>query len=696
MRKKNYIELNNEVLDESGAFHTDKDKAAVNDYFINHINKNTWFFHSLKEKLNYLIREDYYDETLLKRFSYSQIKEVFNIAYNKKFRFQSFMSAFKFYENYALKTNDKSRYLERYEDRVAINALFLADGDFLKAKRIARTLMNQEYQPATPTFLNAGLKRAGKLVSCFLLDTNDSTEGIFYTISSSGQLSRNGGGIGTDLTNLRADGEAIKGIEGAASGIIGVAKLLEQTVNHFNQLGQRNGSLAAYLNIFHADIDTFLDTKKINADENSRLKTLSIAVTVPSKFMELAEKDLPFYVFYPHSVFKEYGVQLGDMNMDEWYDQLVANPNVGKERKDARKMLVKIAQIQGESGYPYMLFVDNANKSHALSEIGRIKMSNLCSEIMQLQQPSDIKKIGEKSTYGKDISCNLGSLNIVNVMENKSLEEAVAIAMDCLNTVAKITDISEVPSVANANKALRSVGLGGMNLHGYLAKNYIEYESEEARDFANTFFMMVNFYSIKRSMEIAIEEGFVFEGFEKSDYATGKYFEKYLKTSFLPTTATAEGLFEGIHIPTVNDWAALMELVMKHGLAHAYRLAVAPTGSISYIQNATASVLPIVERIEKRTYGDSTTIYPMPFLDALTYYYYKPAYEMDMFKMIDMVSIIQQHVDQGISCTLFVKSTETTRDLARYYIYAHKKNLKSLYYTRTKLLTVDECLSCAV
>ena len=412
--------------------------------------------------------------------------------------------------------------------------------------------------------------------------------------------------------------------------------------------------------------------------------------------MELAEKDLPFYTFYPHSVFKEYGVQLGDMNMDEWYDQLVANPNVGKERKDARKMLVKIAQIQGESGYPYMLFVDNANKSHALSEIGRIKMSNLCSEIMQLQQPSDIKKIGEKSTYGKDISCNLGSLNIVNVMENKSIEESVTVAMDCLNTVAKITDISEVPSVANANKALRSVGLGAMNLHGFLAKNYIEYESIEARDFANTFFMMLNYYSIKRSMEIAVEENFVFEGFEKSDYTSGKYFDKYIKVSYAPFTETAKALFEGMHIPTTADWKQLMKLVQKNGLAHAYRLAIAPTGSISYIQNATASILPIVERIEKRTYGDSTTIYPMPFLDALTYYYYKPAYEMSMFKMIDMVATVQEHIDQGISCTLFVKSNETTRDLSRYYIYAHKKGLKSLYYTRTKLMTINECLSCAV
>lgn len=231
-----YIRLNNEVLSEDGAFDISKDKQAVKAYFIDHVNKNTVFFHSLKEKIGYLIEKDYYDAELFDRYTFAEVKAIFKIAYDKKFRFQSFMSAFKFYTNYALKTNDKTRYLERYEDRVAITALFLSD-NFKEAKEKAYSYITQDFQPATPTFLNAGLSRAGRFVSCFLLDTNDTTEGIFYTLAASGQLSRNGGGIGVDLTPLRANGEDIKQIEGAASGVMGVAKLLEQTVNHFNQLG---------------------------------------------------------------------------------------------------------------------------------------------------------------------------------------------------------------------------------------------------------------------------------------------------------------------------------------------------------------------------------------------------------------------------------------------------------------------------
>ncbi|WP_336784016.1 class 1b ribonucleoside-diphosphate reductase subunit alpha [Paenibacillus illinoisensis] len=692
-----YIELNNQVkIKKDDRYQFEKDKEAVRSYFIDHVNQNTVFFHNLKEKLDYLIENKYYSKAIFDQYTFQQIKAAFKLAYAKKFRFQSYMSAFKFYNNYALKTDDGSKYLERYEDRVAINALFFGEGDFDKAKRHIDNLIGQRYQPATPTFLNVGRERSGELVSCFLLDTPDTTEGIMYVVEASSQLSRFGGGVGINLSKLRAEGEAIKDVEGAASSPIGVAKILENTFNHFNQLGQRNGSGVAYLNIFHADIESFLDTKKINADENVRLKTLSIGVIAPDKFFELAEQDKPYFVFYPHSVEKEYGICMDDMDMTEWYDRLIDNPNVRKKKLDARQMLTKIAQIQQESGYPYFMFVDNANKYNALKGVGRIIMSNLCNEIYQIQTPSEIKSRNLESQYGMDISCNLGSLNIANVMESGLIDESVSLAMDALNTVAKQTSIDVVPSVKNANDLMRSVGLGAMNLHGYLAKNRIAYESREAKDFANTFFMMVNFYSLKRSMEIAVEEGFIFYGFEKSEYANGNYFNKYTNNSFSPRTDKVKKLFENIYVPTPEDWAELAVAIQKNGLAHSYRMAIAPTGSISYVQGATASIAPITEQVETRKYGDSTTHYPMPYMTNENLPYYKEAYDMDMFKYIDLVAVIQQHVDQGISTILYVSSDKTTRDLSQYFTYAHGKGLRGLYYTRTKLLSVDECLSCSV
>lgn len=281
-------------------------------------------------------------------------------------------------------------------------------------------------------------------------------------------------------------------------------------------------------------------------------------------------------------------------------------------------------------------------------------------------------------------------------MKHKTFEKTISTAIDSLVAVVDQTDIKAVPSVAKANKEMRSVGLGAMNLHGFLASNKVMYESEEARDFANTFFMMVRYYSLKRSMEIAKETGVVFKDFPKSEYAKGTALTKYTVNDYSPKTVKAQELFEGIQIVTKEDWIQLNNDIKTFGLATSYQNAIAPTGSISYLANASASVAPIIQKMEQREYGDSSTVYPMPHMDETNYFFYKEAYDVDMYKYLDMIRVIQDHVDQGISTTLYVKSDMTTRELARLYIYAHRIGLKTLYYTRTKLLGVEECVSCAV
>ncbi|MCY8141877.1 class 1b ribonucleoside-diphosphate reductase subunit alpha [Bacillus haynesii] len=692
-----WIQLNNEIMiQKDGKFQFDKDKEAVHSYFVDYINQNTVFFHDLKEKIDYLIKNDYYEEEFLSRYTFEEIKEVFKEAYAKKFRFPSFMSAFKFYNDYALKTNDKKKILERYEDRISIVALFFANGDKEKAKEFVRMMINQEYQPSTPTFLNAGRKRRGELVSCFLLEVNDSLNDISRAIDISMQLSKLGGGVSLNLSKLRAKGEAIKDVENATKGVVGVMKLLDNAFRYADQMGQRQGSGAAYLNIFHRDVNDFLDTKKISADEDVRVKTLSIGVVIPDKFIELAREDKAAYVFYPHTVYKAYGEHLDEMDMNEMYDRLVEDPRVKKEKVHPRKMLEKLAMLRSESGYPYIMFQDNVNNAHANNHISKVKFSNLCSEVLQASQVSSYTDYGQEDEIGLDISCNLGSLNILNVMKNKSLEQTVKLATDSLTHVSETTNITNAPAVKKANKAMKSIGLGAMNLHGFLAQNNIAYESEEARDFANTFFMMMNFYSIERSAEIAKEKGETYHNYEGSAYATGEYFEKYVTQDFSPKFEKVAKLFEGMHIPTKEDWEQLKQFVKEHGLYHSYRLCIAPTGSISYVQSSTASVMPIMERIEERTYGNSKTYYPMPGLAPSNWFYYKEAYDMDMFRVVDMISTIQQHVDQGISFTLFLKDTMTTRDLNRIDLYAHHKGIKTLYYARTKDTGQEGCLSCVV
>ncbi|MCY8934457.1 class 1b ribonucleoside-diphosphate reductase subunit alpha [Bacillus atrophaeus] len=692
-----WIKLNNEIMiQKDGKYQFEKDKEAVHSYFVDYINQNTVFFHDLKEKLDYLIKNDYYEEEFLDQYTFEQIKSIYKIAYSYKFRFPSFMSAFKFYNDYALKTNDKTKILERYEDRVSIVALYCADGDYEKAVEEVHTMMKQEYQPATPTFLNAGRKRRGEMVSCFLLEVGDSLNDISRAIDISMQLSKLGGGVALNLNKLRAKGEAIKDIVNATKGVVGVMKLLDNAFRYADQMGLRQGSGAAYLSVFHPDIIDFLDVKKISADEDVRVKTLSIGVVVPDRFIELAREDKDFYMFYPHSVYKEYGQYLDEMDINEMYDELVENPRVRKAKGNARKLLEQLAILRSESGYPYIMFADNVNKVHPNEHISKVKFSNLCSEVLQSSQVSVYTDYDQEDEIGLDISCNLGSMNIVNVMSNQSIASTVRIAVDSLTTVTRKTNIVNAPAVARANTLMRSIGLGQMNLHGFLAQNKIAYESEEAKDFANTYFMMINFYSLQRSMEIARETGETYYKFDGSTYKSGEYFDKYVTNDYSPKYEKVKSLFGDQHIPNIEDWMKLKEDVMKYGLYHSYRQAVAPTGSISYVQSSTAGVMPIMERIEERTYGNSKTYYPMPGLSPQNWFFYKEAYDMDMFKVVDMIATIQQHVDQGISFTLFLKDTMTTRDLNRIDLYAHHKGIKTLYYARTKDTGQDSCLSCVV
>ena len=690
-----YIELNNKVLTPSGELHVENDKLAVKNYFIENINMNMVWFHDLEEKIEYLLDNHYYNKELFNKYKFYDVKKVYKKAYSYKFRFPSFMSAQKFYDTYALKTRDGNHYLERYEDRMSVLALFFADGNTQEALKFVELLMTQQYVPATPTILNAGLYKAGEMVSCFLLETGDSLNDINMMNSTARQLSKLGGGISINLTKTRAKNEDLMGNDNKTMGVVPIMKNLDQSFRHINQGGRRQGSGATYLNVFHADIFDFLDTKKISADEDFRVKTLSIGVVIPDKFIDLAKNNEPMYLFYPKNLYDTYGVYLDEINMDEWYDKLINDSNIKKKKIDPRRLLEDISVTQIESGYPYLMFEDNVNKDHPVNNLGKVKFSNLCSEILQYSELSQYTDYGEEDKLGQDISCNLGSLNIVNVMKEKDIENTVRHSIKALTKVSDKTNIKNAPAVKKANNEMHSVGLGALNLHGFLAQNGIPYESKDAIEFVDAFFRTVNYWSIMESTDIAKERGETFKGFEGSDYQTGKYFERY-DEDFEIKSDKVKALFTNISIPNKEDWKQLANKVKQDGMYHSYLSAIAPTGSISYVQSATASVMPITDKVEERTYGNSKTYYPMPGLSSKTWFLYKEAYEMDMFKIVDLIATIQKHVHQGISFTLFVKDSIDTRELSKIYLYAHHKGIKTIYYTRQKDYSQAECLSCSV
>lgn len=709
-----YFRLNNEInRPVNGQIPLHKDKEALRAFFLENVKPNSMAFNSITDKINYLIENDYIESEFIGKYESAFIEKLSAEIHSQKFRFQSFMAAYKFYQQYALKTNDGESYLESIEDRVLFNALYFADGDENLASDLANEMIHQRYQPATPSFLNAGRSRRGELVSCFLIQVTDDMNSIGRSINSALQLSRIGGGVGISLSNLREAGAPIKGYAGAASGVVPVMKLFEDSFSYSNQLGQRQGAGVVYLDVFHPDILAFLSTKKENADEKVRVKTLSLGVTVPDKFYELARNNEDMYLFSPYSVEKEYGKPYNYIDITAMYDELVANPNITKTKINARELETEISKLQQESGYPYIVNVDTANRHNPID--GKIVMSNLCSEILQVQTPSELNDAQEFVKLGTDISCNLGSTNILNMMTSPDFGRSIKAMTRALTFVTDSSSIDAVPSIKNGNQQAHTFGLGAMGLHSYLAKHHIEYGSPESVEFTNIYFMLMNYWTLVESNNIARERQETFVGFEKSKYADGSYFDKYVTGQYVPKSDRIKELFDGHFIPQAKDWEELRELVKKDGLYHQNRLAVAPNGSISYINDCSASIHPITQRIEERQEKKIGKIYyPANGLSTDTIPFYTSAYDMDMRKVIDVYAAATEHVDQGLSLTLFLRSElpkeiyewktenkQTTRDLSILRNYAFNKGIKSIYYIRTytddgEEVGSNQCESCVI
>ncbi|MBK3427180.1 class 1b ribonucleoside-diphosphate reductase subunit alpha [Corynebacterium tuberculostearicum] len=689
------------LYDANGKIQFEKDREAANQFFLQHVNQNTVYFHDLEEKIDYLINNKYYDPQVIEQYDFSFIKELFKRAYSYKFRFKSFLGAYKYYTSYTLKTFDGRRYLERFEDRVSMTALFLADGDAGLAEHLVDEIMTGRFQPATPTFLNAGKAQRGELVSCFLLRIEDNMESIGRSINSALQLSKRGGGVALLLSNIRESGAPIKHIENQSSGVIPVMKLLEDSFSYANQLGARQGAGAVYLNAHHPDIMNFLDTKRENADEKIRIKTLSLGIVVPDITFELAKRNDDMYLFSPYDVERVYGKAFGDISVTEHYEEMVEDPRIRKKKINARHFFQTVAELQFESGYPYIMFEDTVNRANPV-KTSWINMSNLCSEILQVNSASEFNADLTYDELGSDISCNLGSLNIAMTMDSPDFANTVETAIRGLTAVADKTSIDSVPSVRRGNDESHAIGLGQMNLHGYLGREHIEYGSEEGLDFTNAYFASVLYAALRASNKIARERDEHFTEFPQSEYASGEFFDRYDPEEFKPKTKKVQELFDAssIHTPSAQDWEDLKQDVAKYGLYNRNLQAVPPTGSISYINNSTSSIHPIASKIEIRKEGKIGRVYyPAPHMDNDNLEYFKDSYEIGYEKIVDTYAVATKYVDQGLSLTLFFKDTATTRDVNRAQIYAWRKGIKTLYYIRLRQMAlegteVEGCVSC--
>lgn len=688
-----------------GRIQFDKDRDAVRAFITTHVDPNTKRFGSTAERLQYLIDHDYYERAVFEQYSPEFLDTFYARAAGLGHEFATFVGAFKFYRSYALRSFDGATYLEDFTQRAAAVALALAAGNEEEAWRIAEEIVLGRFQPATPTFLNLGKAQRGEAVSCFLVRIEDNMESIARGINAALQLSKRGGGVALLLSNLREEGAPIKHIENQSSGVVPVMKLLEDSFSYANQLGARQGAGAVYLSAHHPDILKFLDTKRENADEKIRIKSLALGVVIPDITFQLAKERKPMALFSPYDVERVMGVPFADVDITAHYDEMLADERIRRTMIDARALFTTIAEVQFESGYPYLLFADNANRANPID--GRITMSNLCSEILQVQEPSTYNTDLSYAHVGRDISCNLGSLNIAKAMDG-DLAASVRSAIRALTAVSEATRIDSVPSIRRANDEGHAIGLGQMNLHGFLAREGIMYGSPEALDFTNCYFMAVAYHAYRASNELARERGRAFGGFERSTYAkpagAGNYFDRYVHgtETLEPRTPVVRELFArfGVALPTAADWADLQRAVLQSGLYNQNLQAVPPTGSISYINHATSSIHPIASKIEIRKEGKiGRMYYPAPYMTNENLDLYQDAYAIGWKAIIDTYAEASRHVDQGLSLTLFFPDTATTRDINKAQIYAWRKGIKTLYYIRIRQQALEGtevagCVSC--
>ncbi|MCH4842090.1 class 1b ribonucleoside-diphosphate reductase subunit alpha [Bifidobacterium pseudolongum] len=688
-----------------GRIQFDKDRDAVRAFITTHVDPNTKRFGSTAERLQYLIDHDYYERAVFEQYSPEFLDAFYARAAGLGHEFATFVGAFKFYRSYALRSFDGATYLEDFTQRAAAVALALAAGNEEEAERFLDEIVLGRFQPATPTFLNLGKAQRGEAVSCFLVRIEDNMESIARGINAALQLSKRGGGVALLLSNLREEGAPIKHIENQSSGVVPVMKLLEDSFSYANQLGARQGAGAVYLSAHHPDILKFLDTKRENADEKIRIKSLALGVVIPDITFQLAKERKPMALFSPYDVERVMGMPFADVDITAHYDEMLADERIRRTMIDARALFTTIAEVQFESGYPYLLFADNANRANPID--GRITMSNLCSEILQVQEPSTYNTDLSYAHVGRDISCNLGSLNIAKAMDG-DLAASVRSAIRALTAVSEATRIDSVPSIRRANDEGHAIGLGQMNLHGFLAREGIMYGSPEALDFTNCYFMAVAYHAYRASNELARERGRAFGGFERSTYAkpagAGNYFDRYVHgtETLEPRTPVVRELFArfGVALPTAADWADLQRAVLQSGLYNQNLQAVPPTGSISYINHATSSIHPIASKIEIRKEGKiGRMYYPAPYMTNENLDLYQDAYAIGWKAIIDTYAEASRHVDQGLSLTLFFPDTATTRDINKAQIYAWRKGIKTLYYIRIRQQALEGtevagCVSC--
>jgi ribonucleoside-diphosphate reductase alpha chain len=632
-----------------------------------------------------------YNKQLLKTYTEEEINEIASVIIPERDRLFTYIGLLTLADRYLATSHDKRVY-ELPQERFLIIAMTLMSQE----KKENRTALVKEaywalsslyMTVATPTLSNAG-KSYGQLSSCFIDTIDDSLRGIYDSNTDLATLSKNGGGIGVYLGHIRSRGSDIKGFKGVSSGTIPWMKQLNNTAVSVDQLGQRQGAIAVYLDVWHKDIFSFLDARLNNGDERQRTHDLFTGVCLPDLFMEKVEAREDWHLFDPHEVRTLMGYSLEDFYDEEEgsgsfrtrYAECVNNEQLSRETVPAIEIFKRIMLSQLETGTPYMFYRDTVNRANQNRHEGMIYCSNLCTEITQNQSTTVVTeeitedgKIIITKNPGDFVVCNLSSINLARAVTEDVLERLIPIQVRMLDNVIELNDLP-VLQAKLTNQKYRAVGLGTFGWNHLLALKKIAWETDEAVAYCDELYEQIAYLTVQASMNLAKEKG-AYPLFKGSDFESGAYFETRKYTS--------------------EAWSELRNEVQSNGIRNGYLMAVAPNSSTSIIAGSTASIDPIFRKFyseEKKNYKIPVTA---PDLSPATNWYYKSVYLIDQHWSIKQNSKRQRHIDQSISFNLYVQNDIRAKELLDLHMTAWKEKLKTTYYVRsTSSEVIEECESC--
>ena len=558
------------------------------------------------------------------------------------------------------------------------------------AKRFYDVLSTLRATMATPTMSNAR-KPFYQLSSCFIDTVQDSLTGIYKSLDNFAEVSKFGGGMGIYLGKVRALGSPIRGFKGASGGVIPWIKLFNDTAIAVDQLGVRNGSVSIWLDAWHKDLPEFLQIRTNNGDDRKKAHDVFPGICYPDLFWRLAETDIDadWYMMCPHEIKTIKGYSLEDFYGAEWeekYYECVNDDRIPKKVMSVKDIVRLIIKSAAETGTPFAFYRDAANEMNPNKHAGMIYSSNLCTEIMQNMSALNVenteivdengdKIIVQKMKAGDFVVCNLSSIVLgnVEVLNDEELGYVVETQIRAMDNVIDLNYYS-VPYAEVTNKKYRGIGLGTSGYHHMLANNRIHWTSDEHMEFADKVYERINYHAIKASMTIAKEKG-RYSMFEGSEWDNGKYFERRGYTS--------------------DEWKSLSEEVKKYGMRNGYLMAIAPNGSTATIAGTSEGVDPVMSRFYLEEKKGSIIPKTAPGLCDDNYWYYNSAYNISQDWCVKINGIRQRHIDQGQSFNLYITTNYTMRQIMNLYIEACKCKVKSIYYVRSKSLTVGDCESCS-